>query len=116
MELAEYFERAGIVVGSMLMVSLPASLVLWVVTGPATPWWETVAQLAPGFVIGWWVAVGRAPVEYATVWFTSLFGYLLASAVMAALNVRPVGANRVWALIAVIGSLAVVGLVDHYRS
>lgn len=75
MTLPDTFERAGVVVGSALMVALPMVAVLAVLVpdAAALPLWQVaLAQLGPGVAVGLLVAAGWLPVTYRGVWLWSL--------------------------------------------
>ncbi|MFB6071965.1 MAG: hypothetical protein ABEJ88_03260 [Halobacterium sp.] len=115
MSLPDQLERVGIVLGSMLMFSLPASLVLQVAVGPGTPWWGLVVLLAPGFVVGWAVAAGQAPFDYDSVWFVCFFGYVLALGAVVALEVQPPWEHELVVLGVSAAAFAAAAAVDYYR-
>jgi hypothetical protein len=113
--LPDQLERAGIVLGSILMVSLPASLVLSVVTGTSTPWWSALLLVIPGFVVGWAIATERAPFDYDSLWFVCFVGYVGTVAAVAALGLEATeGDGRLMLGVAAVAFLA-AGLVDRYR-
>jgi hypothetical protein len=113
--LPDQLERAGIVLGSILMVSLPASLVLSLVTGTSTPWWSALLLVIPGFVVGWAIATERAPFDYDSLWFVCFVGYVGTLATVAALNLDATGGDG--GLVLGVGTAAFVaaGVVDRFR-
>jgi hypothetical protein len=114
--LADTLERAGIVFGSILMVALPASVLLNALSGAGTPWWGPLLLLAPGFVVGWAAVADWVPFDYDAVWFVCFFGYVLAVAALAVLDLQPIGENRAAALAVSAAAFVVAAVVDYYRS
>lgn len=115
MSLPDQLERAGIVLGSILMVSLPASIVLSVLTGTSTPWWSTLLLVIPGFVVGWTVATERSPFDYDSLWFVCIAGYLGTLAAVAALGLEATEGDGVIILGVGVGAFFAAALVDRYR-
>jgi|GEM_PF-2890003 len=75
MALPDTFERAGVVVGSALLVALPMTAVLAMLVPEAAtlPVWQVaLAQLGPGVVVGLAVAAGWLPITYHGLWVWSL--------------------------------------------
>ena len=116
MSLPDTLERAGIVLGSVLMVALPASVLLNAISGVGTPWWGPLVLLAPGFVVGWAVADEWVSFDYDAVWFVCFFGYVLAVAALSLLDLEPVSEHRTAALAVSAAAFVVAAVVDHYRS
>ena len=122
MNLPDRTEQVGIVVGSALMVALPAGL-LGNVAGIG-PWdpdlvgieigSEAAALLAllPGLIVGGLIVTDRLPTTYVQVWAFSLVSWLLTAAGWSAFGLsypipaseRPVAAG-VWVAAAVVGVL-----------
>lgn len=115
MSLPDTLERVGIVLGSMLMVALPASVLLNAISGAGTPWWGPLVLLAPGFVVGWAVASERAPFDYDALWFVCFFGYVLAVAALSLLNLEPISEHRVAALAVSTAAFVAAAVVDYLR-
>ncbi|SEW18503.1 hypothetical protein [Halobacterium jilantaiense] len=83
MSLADSLERAGVVVGTMVLSALPGSILVTAVDSRGTPWWGPLVVLAPAFVLGWALAHDRPSFDYDDVWFVCLLGYLLTVAGLA---------------------------------
>lgn len=115
MSLADQFERAGVVVGAVLLVGLPVSLALQAVVGPQTPWWQLLVVLAPGFVVGWAAATDELPVSYESVWFVCFLGYLLAVIAIRVLGLVPVEDHTGSVLGVLAASFVVAVVADYYR-
>lgn len=115
MSLPDQLERAGIVLGSILMVSLPASLVLQAAAPASTPWWGALLLVVPGFVVGWAIATEQAPFDYDTLWFVCFVGYVATSVGFAALDLRLSGGNDGVALAVGVVAFAAAAVVDSLR-
>jgi hypothetical protein len=113
--LADQFERVGVVVGAVLLVALPLSLAVDAVVGPATPWWQLLVVLAPGFVVGWAAATDDLPVAYGSVWFVCFAGYVLSVATISLLELVPVYEHTTSVLVVLVASFAVAVVADGYR-
>jgi hypothetical protein len=113
--LADQFERAGVVVGAVLLVALPVSLALQAVVGPQTPWWRLLVVLGPGFVVGWAAAADDRPVSYGGVWFVCFLGYLLAVVAVRLLDLVPVSEHTGSVLAVLAASFAVATVADRVR-
>jgi len=83
-------ERAGIVVGSALLLGLPTGVLVSPFVSGITGWQAVLLWLVPGVVVGTLVATGRLPVGYRQVWLFSIVSWLAALAFWAALDVDPV--------------------------
>ncbi|WP_336035525.1 hypothetical protein [Halobacterium yunchengense] len=115
MSLADSFERAGVVVGAVLLVALPVSLALEAVVGSATPWWRLLVVLGPGFAVGWAAASDEPPVSYESVWFVCFLGYLLSVLAIRVFDLVPVGDHTGSVLAAMAAAFAVAVVADRYR-
>lgn len=115
MSLADQFERAGVVVGAVLLVALPVSLALQAVVGPQTPWWRLLVVLGPGFVVGWAAVADDLPVSYESVWFVCFLGYLLAVVAIRVLGFVPVSEHTTTVLGVLAASFVVAGVADRLR-
>jgi hypothetical protein len=113
--LADQFERAGVVVGAVLLVALPLSLALAALVGPQPPWWQLLAVLGPGFVVGWAAATDSLPVSYDSVWFVCFLGYALAVVSIRVLGLSPVSEHTESVLAVLAASYAVAIVVDYVR-
>jgi len=113
--LADQFERVGIVVGAVLLVGLPLSLAVDAVVGPATPWWQLLVVLGPGFVVGWAAAADDLPVAYGSVWFVCFVGYALSLATVSLLELVPVYEHTMSVLVVLAAAFAVAVVADSYR-
>jgi hypothetical protein len=113
--LPDQLERAGIVLGSILMVSLPASLVLSVLTGTSTPWWSALLLVIPGFVVGWAIATERAPFDYDSLWFVCFAGYVGTLAAVAALGFEAAQGDGGPTLAVGAVAFLAAGVVDRLR-
>lgn len=116
MSLPDQLERTGIVLGSILLVSLPASLVLQVVAGSETPWWSALLLVVPGFVVGWAIATEQAPFDYDSLWFVCFVGYVGTFAGLAALGLELSGGNDGAALAVSVAAYLAAAAVDVVRS
>ena len=95
MALPDRFEQVGIVVGSVILVALPASALVSALYGlTVDPWVAMGLWLLPGLVVGVLLAAGRLPVTYHQVWAFSLSSWLLAFAGWAALGLTVPSSNR----------------------
>lgn len=109
MALPDRFEQVGIVVGSVIMVALPANtLGVALFGGTPDPW--QVWWLLPGLVVGALLAAGYLPVTYHQVWAFSLSSYVLTFAGWVALGLQAPTTNRplallVWVVAAGLGAL-----------
>lgn len=115
MSLADSFERAGVVVGSMLLVALPLSLVLQAFVGASFPWWSLLVLLGPGFVVGWGIAFEHVGFDYDTLWFVCVAGYFLATIALGALDWMPPEADPLPVVAVLVASLGVAAAVDYVR-
>ncbi|WP_327053338.1 hypothetical protein [Halomicrococcus gelatinilyticus] len=88
-------ERAGIVVGSALLVGLPTSVLVSPFVSGITDWQAVLLWLLPGIVVGTLVATGRLSVAYRQVWLFSLVSWLAALAFWAVLDVDPIDGTTV---------------------
>lgn len=124
MELSNRAEAIGIVVGSALLVALPAGRL-----GNATgveigswspelagveipPWSPALLFLFPGLVVGGLIVTDRLPATYRQVWAFSLVSWILAAVGWSAFGVsNPILASErplavaVWAAAIVVGAL-----------
>ncbi|MFB6269003.1 MAG: hypothetical protein ABEH83_03605 [Halobacterium sp.] len=115
MSLADQFERAGVVVGAVLLVALPVSLALQAVVGPQTPWWRLLVVLSPGFVVGWAAAADDLPVSYGSVWFVCFLGYVLSVVTVRVLGLVPVSEHTGSVLAVLAASFVVAIVADRFR-
>ena len=115
MSLPDTLERVGIVLGSMLMVALPATVLLSVISAGSTPWWGPLVVLGPGFVVGWAVLTDQVSLEYDSVWFVCFVGYVLAVVALALLDLQPIAENRTAALAVSAVAFVVAAVVNHLR-
>nr|WP_272931509.1 hypothetical protein [Halobacterium noricense] len=97
------------------MVALPLSLAVSAVAGPATPWWQLLVVLGPGFVVGWAAAADDLPVAYGSVWFVCFLGYVLAVGTIRVLELVPVYEHTTSVLVVLAASFAVAVVADSYR-
>lgn len=116
MSLPDQLERAGIVLGSILLVALPVALVLQVVVGPEPRWWSALVLLAPGFVVGWAVATEQAPFDYDSLWFVCFAGYVISLVVLASLNLEVTGADGGLSLGVVATAFVAAAVVNAFRA
>lgn len=111
MDLPDRFEQVGIVVGSVIVVTLPVSALVTALYGTAAGSWEPMLfWLIPGLVVGLLVANGSLPVSFDEIWSFSLSSWLLTLAGWAALGLStPVNdrstAVLVWGLAIAVGTL-----------
>lgn len=114
MNLPDRFEQVGIVVGSVIMVALPASALGIALVGiDPNPW--QVVWLLPGFVVGMLLAAGRLPVTYHQVWAFSLSSYVLTIAGWVALGLQSPPTNRPLGLLVWAGAIGVGALIAWIR-
>lgn len=118
MALPDTFERAGIVVGAVLLGAIAVAPVAGVVLAPHDPLWKTTLVLClPGAVAGWLVATDRVPVSYTQFWRFALVAGIGSIALYAAagLNTSPIQdattAVVLWAV-----ALAGGAVVANYES
>lgn len=117
MALPDTLERAGIVLGSVVMLGIPVSFLAQVLVPlDTTPFWVVATfQFVPAAAIGVLVAYGRLPVTYDEVWRFGIAFWAVAVALGAGLGLNVTGgatgpALRVWLL-----AVAVAGVVATYR-
>ncbi|WP_227353321.1 hypothetical protein [Haladaptatus salinisoli] len=68
MSLPRRLEQVGIVVGSVLMVSLPVSVLTALLIADPTVWQLALLWCVPGALVGVLIATNRVPVAYDQVW------------------------------------------------
>ncbi|MGA9403110.1 hypothetical protein [Haladaptatus sp.] len=74
MSLPRRLEQVGIVVGSVLMLTLPVGF-LWIFfSGPG--WLDNLLIYVPGLVVGVLVALDILPVSYGQVWLFGIISWL----------------------------------------
>lgn len=73
-DLADGFERAGIVLGSVIVVPIPLGLLLNVLVGTAVPAWAGAGVLGTALLVGGLVATDRLPITYRELWYVSVVG------------------------------------------
>lgn len=78
MSIPDQFEQVGIVIGSMIVLGLPTSLMTNVLYGPDMAYPLIGIWFVPGFVIGVLIATGGVPFEYRDVWYVGVVGWVLA--------------------------------------
>jgi hypothetical protein len=112
MGLPDRAEQVGIVVGSALLVALPAGHLGSIVGIEIGSWLPTLIFLVPGLVIGGLIVTDRLPATYIQVWAFSLVSWILAAAGWSAFGVQyPIpGSERpialgVWTAAIVVGAL-----------
>lgn len=118
MALPDTFERAGIVLGAVLLGAIVVAPVAGVVLAPTDPLWKTTLVFClPGAVVGWLVATERVPVSYTQFWRFALVAGIGSIALYAAagLDTSPVrdatAAVVLWAV-----ALAAGVVVANYES
>jgi len=112
--LVDSLERAGIVVGTMVLSALPGSILLTAVDSQGTPWWGPLVVLAPAFVLGWALAHDRPSFDYDDVWFVCLLGYLLTVAGLWASGVSVAEDGGLAVLAVGVGAYLVAGGVRYW--
>lgn len=116
MTLPDRFEQVGIIVGSVLIVALPASSLGTALFGfTPSPWVAIGLWLLPGLIVGLLLAAGYLPVTYHQVWTFSMSSWLLAFAGWAVLGLSVPSANRPLALLVWTGAIGVGALVAWIR-
>ena len=91
--LPDRLERAGIVVGATLLLSLPMGVVGSHLLDAGRPAWVAgVLVLAPGFAVGVLAATDRVPVSYDQIWSFSLTSWFVTLLLLGA-----AGSNRLTA-------------------
>lgn len=117
MALPDTLERAGVVVGSVVMLGVPLGVLGIVLFPPAEDpaWMAAAVQLVPAAAVGLLVAYDRLPLRYGEVWRFGIAFWVVAIALGAGLSVNVAGdatgpALRVWAL-----AVAVAAVVATYR-
>ncbi|MFH5799539.1 hypothetical protein [Haladaptatus sp. CMAA 1911] len=71
MDLPRRFEQIGIVVGSVLLLSIPFSYLPMFLSGTSV-WQAILVEYVPGLVVGVLVALRKLPVSYGQVWLFSV--------------------------------------------
>lgn len=97
MSLPRRFEQVGIVVGSVLMMSLPVGFLLtFFPSGPGLL--DNLLMYVPGLVIGVLVALRKFPASYGQVWLFGIVSWLATILLWGVLEVGSVAENRSIAL------------------
>lgn len=94
MSLPDRFEQVGIVVGSMLMLSLPLTVFTPLLTENPQPWQTALLVYAPGLVVGVLVALDKLPVSYQQVWVFGIASWLATVVLWAVFGVESIIADQ----------------------
>ena len=110
MELPDRTEQIGIVIGSALMIALPAGQLGSAVGIETGSWPSAVRSLVPGLVVGVLIVTGRLPATYVQVWAFSLVSWILVAVGWSAFGVSyPIPASERPLAVGVLAAAVVVG-------
>ncbi len=98
MTLPRRLEQVGIVVGSILMLSLPISVFTPLIAENITSWQTALLWLVPGLVVGVLVALDKFPASYHQVWAFCIASWLATIVLWAIFGVESVTADQSTAL------------------
>lgn len=109
MSLPRRLEQVGIVVGSVLMLTLPFS-VLWAVFLSGPGWVNNLLVYVPGLIVGVLVALRMLPVSYGQVWLFGIASWLATLALWWVFGAADITKNQpallgAWVLALLVGAL-----------
>ncbi|WP_323191420.1 hypothetical protein [Halostella sp. PRR32] len=88
-------ERAGVVVGATLLLSLPMGVIgSHLLDAGQPPWIAGVLVFAPGFVVGVLASTDRIPVSYGQIWSFSLTSWFVTLLLLGATGSNQLTADR----------------------
>lgn len=70
-------ERIGIVLGCIIIVSLPAGLITSIFLSDPAFWQLFIAWVVPGVLVGVLLAYNKLPVSYHELWFFGMLSWIL---------------------------------------
>jgi hypothetical protein len=110
MSLPRRLERIGIVVGSILMLSLPLSVFTPLLVESPALWQVALLWCLPGLVVGVLVATDRLPVSYQQVWAFGIVSWIATVVLWMVFGVESVTANQstaigTWLIALLVGAL-----------
>ncbi|WP_049969370.1 hypothetical protein [Haladaptatus cibarius] len=94
MSLPRRLEQVGIVLGSMLMLSLPLTAFTPFLVETPQLWQTTLLVYLPGFVVGTLIAIDKFPVSYQQVWAFGIVSWLATVALWVVFDVQSVTADQ----------------------
>jgi hypothetical protein len=90
MALPDTLERVGIVIGCILLVSLPVNALVSMLWGSgAQPSYLVYLMPVPGLVVGLLLAAGRFPLDYHETWQFAIASWLVAAVGATLLEIGP---------------------------
>ena len=115
MALEDGFERAGIVLGSVVLVPLPMLLLADALVGADHSSWFWPTLVLAGLLVGVAIAREWIPIDYRDLWYVSVVGAVLTGLVWFELGLltpsaQPVYSTVTWAL-----SLGVAAVLSRVR-
>ncbi|SIR52614.1 hypothetical protein SAMN05421858_2647 [Haladaptatus litoreus] len=110
MSLPRRLEQVGIVVGSVLMLSLPLTVFTPFLVESPQLWQTTLLVYLPSFVVGTLIALGKFPVSYQQVWAFGIVSWLSTVALWMIFDVQSVTADQqtaigTWLVALLVGAL-----------
>ncbi|GAA0224223.1 hypothetical protein ACFFQF_09450 [Haladaptatus pallidirubidus] len=110
MSLPRRLEQVGIVLGSVLMLSLPLSVFTPFTAENPALWQITLLWYVPGLVVGTLIAIDKFPISYQQVWAFGIVSWLATVALWMIFDVQSVTANQstaigTWLVALLVGAL-----------
>ncbi|WP_266079032.1 hypothetical protein [Haladaptatus caseinilyticus] len=94
MSLPRRLEQLGIVLGSVLMLSLPITVLTPLLVETPKLWQTALLVYSPGLAVGVLIALDKFPVSYHQVWVFSIVSWLATVALWMVFDVESVTTNQ----------------------
>lgn len=111
MSLPRRLEQVGIVLGSVLMLSLPLTVFTPLLADDPASWQTVLLVYFPGLVVGVLVALDKLPVSYQQVWAFGIVSWIATVVLWTVFDVESVTADQSTAVVTWVAALLVGVLV-----
>lgn len=110
-------ERIGIIIGCIITISLPASLISALFLSNPPLWQLAIAWLLPGIVIGAFLANGTLPVTYHEIWSFGVLSWICTLLLwnLFQVSIGNISADQTTAMWTTIVGLVIAALITWLR-